>query len=394
MPPKRSLSDAESSQSDPKRAPTQSSNSTSNVKSSNPEPSPAVYGLPSSRWNPPAPPSFNLFGKAANSIPAQTTEALQHQYAALCESIPHMSERDWCATSYFQEAVHVVLNSAYADLYERHRASSARSPPKRSTLAPLRLSHALDLPRTPDHSHTPIYPLTPDLARAPARTSPHVQSGPVQPLPPLVRATAFAHRVSPPRSVSIPKMGKKCSNCESNDFVCLCVQTFDKGIDMRARGLHQKFNAMTTDELIRLAAKNRYAVVPIDAFSQPQFSSAMGSGSNGSKSVRIAGWQLSSAQRREVIGSESPESLVGGESSEVSSVPLLSTMSESEKEEQSSGSGSSLASKAREWLGYLFAQDTFQKRKRDDVTREPSSSRQGSREGSLGHGRKKRIKRA
>lgn len=391
MPPKRSLSDTESSQSAPKRATTQSSNSSSNAKSTNPEPSLAVYGLPSSRWNPPAPPSFNLFGKAPNSIPAQTTKTLQDQYAALCGYIPHMSERDWCATSYFQEAVHVVLNRAYADLYECHRASSARSPLKRSTLAPLRLSRALALPDCP---HTPIYPLTPDVAPAPTRTSPHVQLGPVQTLPSPVRSTAFAHRVSPPRSVSNPKMGKKCPNCESNDFVCLCVQNFDKGIDMRARDLHQKFNAITTDDLIRLAAKKRYAVVPIDAFGQPQFSSAMGSGSNGSKPVRIAGWQLSSAQRREVIGSKSPKSPVGGESSEVSSVPPLSTTSESEKEEHSSGSGGSLTSKAREWLGYLFAQDTFQKRKRDDVTHESSSSIQGSREGSSSHGREKRIKRA
>lgn len=165
---------------------------------------------------------------------------------------------------------------------------------------------------------------------------------------------------------------------------------------MRACELLQKLNAMTTDELIRLAVKKRYAVVPINTFGQPQFSSAMGSGSNVSKSMRIADWQLSSAQRREVIGLESPESLVGGESAEVSSVPPLSTTSESEKEEEqpSGGGGGGLARKAREWLGYFFAQGTFQKRKRNDVTHESSPSMHGSREGSSGHGREKRVKRA
>ncbi|KAG0344473.1 hypothetical protein BG005_001821 [Podila minutissima] len=214
-----------------------------------------------------------------------------------------------------------------------------------------------------------------------------------QPTP--VRPTAVAHHVSPNRPASIPKR-KGCLACVSTN-TCICVQNpfgEELGAILRARELRQMLGAMTTDDLIRVAAKKRYAVVPINALSsQRQFPAAMGGSAIGSRSARPTGWQLNSAQRREVIGSESTESLIGGESEASSAPPQWTTASEaeSEAEEQQQPNGGGFVRRMSEWMGHLFGRGKILKRKQDAVrefedTTEPQ-------EGPEGYGREKRVRR-
>ncbi|KAF9315240.1 hypothetical protein BG003_003233 [Podila horticola] len=448
MPAERSLSDKDSSQSSSKRLSRSSKlssalkktnpESSSSTKNNRPDPRPFVYRPPTTESIPPAPSSVHLRGEVPDSITAKTTQSLQDQFVALRKTVPHLSDKDWRTISYFQESIHVVLNRAYTELYERHQpqgtqAQYATIPArKRSTLTPARSGHAHALPKAPQ---TPICPLTPDLPIAAslsdaqlwnfARSLDYPQpwgltrplnhpppwnyarslnhSQPMNPTRPSlaqlapVRPIASTPKVSLPRHASITKR-KECLACASTN-VCKCIQnTFGKelGIAVRTRELRQILGAMTTDELIRVAAKKRYAVVPIDALSvQRQFPALIGSSSIRLRSAS-PGWQRNSAQRREVIGSDTTESLVGGESDASSDQKQRTTTSEAEaeaeSEQQQPNGGGGLVRRASAWMGLLFGRGRVLKRKQD-LSRESAPDTQEPREGSSVHGREKRVRR-
>ncbi|KAG0040591.1 hypothetical protein BGZ82_001046 [Podila clonocystis] len=424
MSPRRSLSDKDPSQSSPKR-PSRSSKSSSSLKETNSETSssvknnnldsrPIVYGPRTVKRIPPVPPSVHLLGKVPNSITAKTTTPLQDQFSALRGTVPHLSNKDWRAISYFQESAYVVLNQAYIGLYEKHQPQSTQarnteSPAhKRLALAPWKSGHEHDLPKT---QQTSIHPLTSNPSVTPSLSNLNDTQPPWQHAPPLNHpqpinlaqplslaqpAPVLPHRVSPPHPKSMPGR-EACPACVST-HICTHVQRNigeEIGTAVRASELRHMLGAMTTDELIRVAAKKRYAIVPIDTLSsQRPLPAVMDCMSNRSRSVRLAGWQLNSSQRREVIGLESAKSLVGGESEASSAQQQWMAASEAEAEAEAEQgqqlSGGGLVHRASEWMGHLFGRGKALKRKQDACDSPPDT--QGPREGSSGYGRGKRVR--